>query len=107
MVISNSVEGFAKRCCFTLAVMPTVSILIITDIVNQAFADYYPASKFGFANSSSFAFVVEASIEVVITIELVSKQPFDLARNKVITKDLLAAVESSFTEARSVVVAAA
>lgn len=86
MVISNSVEGLEKRYCFTLAVMPTVSILIITDIVNQAFADYYPASRFGSTNSSSFAFVVEASTEVV-TIELVSKQPSDLARNKVITKE--------------------
>lgn len=105
MVISNSVEGFAKRCCSTLTVMPTVSILIITDIVNQAFADYYPAFKFGSANSSSFAFVVEASTEVVITIELASKQPSDLARNKVITKELLVVVESSFAEARSVAVA--
>lgn len=90
MVISNSVKGFAKRCCFTLAVMPTVSILIITDIVNQAFVivKNHPASKFGSADSSSFAFVVEASTEVVITIELVSKQqPSDLARNKVITKE--------------------
>lgn len=88
MVISNSVEGFAKRCCFTLAVMPTVSILIITDIVSQAFVivKNHPASSS--ADSSSFAFVVEASTEVVITIELVSKQqPSDLARNKVITKE--------------------